>query len=48
MLAKALKKNTTVNVLDISFNSFGSGAVRQALISDDLKKEEEVHSNLRH
>ena len=41
-IAKAIKTNQTIQILDLSFNSFGSGAVRKALISDDLKKEEEV------
>ena len=42
LLAKAIKKNRTIKILDLSFNSFGSGAIRKAVISDDIKKEEEV------
>lgn len=41
-LAKSIKANRTIKVLDISFNSFGSGAVKRAILQDDLKKEEEV------
>ena len=48
MLAKSMKKNKTIKVLDISFNSFGSGGIRHCFITDDLKKEEDVHFDKRH
>ena len=47
-IAKAIKSNRTVKILDVSFNSFGSGVMRRAMISDDLKKEEDVEIDLRH
>ena len=47
-LAKALKKNTIIQILDLSFNSLGSGAKRKALLSKDQKKEEDVGIEQRH
>ena len=47
-LAKALKGNKTVKVLDLSFNSMGSGSIRRAIIQDDIKKEEDVAAEFRH
>ena len=47
-LAKSIKANRTIKVLDISFNSFGSGAIKKAIVQDDLKKEEEVQAEQRH
>ena len=47
-LAKSIKTNRTIKILDVSFNSFGSGAVKKALIKDDLKMEEEVQLEYRH
>lgn len=47
-LAKAIKTNRTIKILDISFNSFGSGAVKKAIVQDDPKKQEEVAAEQRH
>ena len=47
-LAKSIKTNRTIQILDMSFNSFGSGSIKKAILSDDLKKEEEVHVEQRH
>ena len=48
MLAKAVKKNRTLKILDLSFNSFGSGAIRKVVVTTDQKKEEEVSPDWRH
>ena len=47
-LAKALKGNKTVKVLDLSFNSMGSGSIRRAIVQDDIKKAEDVAAEFRH
>ena len=50
-LARALKLNKTVQILDLSFNSFGGvggGASRRACVIADEKKEEDVAAVLRH
>lgn len=47
-LAKAIKNNKTIKIVDISFNSFGSGACRRALIATNPKLEEEISIEQRH
>ena len=41
-LAKSVKNNKTIKILDLSFNSMASGSIRRVIVADDLKKEEEV------
>lgn len=44
-IAKSLKKNKHVKILDLSFNSFGGvggGATRRVCVTKDTKKEDEV------
>ena len=47
-LAKSIKTNRTIRILDISFNSFGSGAIKRAIVEDNLKMEEDVQAEQRH
>ena len=47
-LAKAIKNSNLIKILDLSFNSMGSGCIRRAIINTDLKREEEVVLEQRH